>query len=568
VRHRYTRRRFLARTAGAAGAGLTAPLWAPRAAAAAPQVTTPARTIARGPFQPTWESLTAGYTCPEWFRDAKFGIWAHWTAQCVPEQGDWYARNMYLQGNPAYDYHVTTYGHPSTVGFMQLDHLWKAEHWDPDALMARYQRAGAKYFFALANHHDNFDTFDSKHHAWNAVNIGPRQDIVGTWARVARSRGLRFGVSNHSAHAWHWFQVAYGYDGEGPRAGVRYDAATLTKADGRGTWWDGLDPQDLYTGRNIVIPDGITSARAVMDWHRRNDGVWTEEPPPHNQAFVDRWFLRCQDLVDQYHPDVLYFDDTELPLGQAGLDAVAHYYYSSMARARGALDVVVTGKKMTPAHRPALVEDIERGVATGIRPDPWQTDTCIGSWHYSRAIAEQNKYKTVDQVVDMLLDIVSKNGNLMLSIPVRGDGTIDAHEIAFLDGMAAWMHVNGEGIFGSRPWRTYGEGPSTQAPPEAGQFGGARDVRSAPYTGEDVRFMTRGGALYAYLLAWPTAPRAVITSLATASPHLGGRRITDVRLLGYDGSLTWSQTGEGLVIRLPPQPPSDHAVGFRITGIL
>jgi alpha-L-fucosidase len=553
------------RTAAAAGAAASAPWWA-RAAAAPAVAQLPPRRIASGPFQPTWESLTAGYHCPDWFRDAKFGIWAHWSAQCVPEQGDWYARRMYLQGDSAYDYHVKTYGHPSKVGFMEIDRLWTADRWEPEALLDRYQRAGAKYFFALANHHDNFDTFDSTYHAWNAVRIGPKKDIIGTWAKAARDRGLKFGVTNHSAHAWHWFQVAYGYDGEGPLAGVRYDAYRLTKADGRGTWWDGLDPQELYTGRNIVIPDGITGARAVRRWHDQHDGQWTEAPPPHNQEFVDRWFLRCQELMDKYQPDVVYFDDTELPLGQAGLDAVAHFYNSSMARHGGALDVVVTGKKMTAAHRAAVVEDIERGVATEIRPAPWQTDTCIGEWHYSRAVAEQNRYKTVPQVVTMLLDIVSKNGNLMLSIPVRGNGTIDEREIEFLDGLTAWMRVNGEGIFGSRPWQVYGEGPSTEGALEAGRFGGARDVRA--YTAKDVRFTTRGDTLYAYLLAKPSDPRVTISSLATSSPHTAGRKVQDVSLLGADGKLQWTQDASGLTVQLPDATPGAHTVALQIKGLL
>ena len=205
---------------------------------AAAQTNFPPHVIAPGPFQPTWESLASQYQCPEWFRDAKFGIWAHWSAQCVPEQGDWYARKMYIQGDPDYEYHVAHYGHPSKSGFMEIDNLWRAEHWEPEKLMVLYKAAGAKYFVALANHHDNFDNYDSKYHAWNSVNVGPHRDIVGIWAKVARKQGLRFGVSNHSAHSWHWFQTAYGYDGEGPLAGVRYDAATLTKADGSGKWWD------------------------------------------------------------------------------------------------------------------------------------------------------------------------------------------------------------------------------------------------------------------------------------------------------------------------------------------
>ena len=524
------------------------------------------RSIARGPFQPSWESLTQNYRVPDWFRDAKFGIWAHWSAQCVPEQGDWYARQMYIQGNPIYQHHLETYGHPATFGFMEIDHLWKAERWEPEKLMALYERAGAKYFFALANHHDNFDAYASKHHAWNSVNVGPKRDIVGTWAKVARARNLKFGVSNHSAHAWHWFQVAYGYDAEGPQRGVRYDAARLRKADGKGKWWEGLDPQELYTGRNIVVPDGITSVKELKDWHEKHDRVWTESPPANNPAFTQNWFLRCQDLVDQYQPDVVYFDNTELPLGQAGLDIVAHYYNANLARTKGKLDVVVNAKHMLPDHVPALVEDIERGVATGIRPRPWQTDTCIGQWHYSRAVAEQNKYKTAGQVIRMLLDIVSKNGNLMLSVPLRGDGTIDERERAILEELAAWMETSSEGVFGSRPWAVYGEGPATLETPETGEFGGARDVRGKPYTLEDIRFTTKPDALYTYLLAPQPGAQIVIKSLRKLSPQLKGRKIKDVALVG-GGSLEWKQEERGLSVMLPDRLPSSEAIGLRIRGV-
>jgi alpha-L-fucosidase len=180
---------------------------------------------------------------------------------------------MYLQGDKAYNHHVAHYGHPSKFGSMEIDNLWRAENWDPENLMRLYVRAGAKYFVALANHHDNSDTYNSKYHAWNSVNVGPKKDIIGAWAKVARGLGLRFGVSNHSAHSWHWFQVAYGYDGEGPLAGVRYDAYRLTKADGKGKWWDGLDPQELYTGPNMVIPDSIRGIQAVQQRHNRHDRV-------------------------------------------------------------------------------------------------------------------------------------------------------------------------------------------------------------------------------------------------------------------------------------------------------
>ncbi len=258
----------------------------------------------KGPFAPNWDSLIDGYKAPDWFRDATFGIWAHWGPQCAPEDGDWYARNMYQQGQPQYDDHLKRYGHPCDTGFMDIIHSWKAEKFDPDALLDLYKKAGAKYFMALANHHDNFDNFASKHHAWNATRVGPKKDLIGMWAKAARARGLKFGVSNHSSHAWHWFQTAYGYDPEGPRRGERYDAWKLTKAMGKGKWWDGLDPQELYAGRVMPLPDGFTDIKAAAKWHEEHDMVWYEDPPPANMAFVKRWFARTFDLLDSYNPEL------------------------------------------------------------------------------------------------------------------------------------------------------------------------------------------------------------------------------------------------------------------------
>jgi alpha-L-fucosidase len=542
-------------------------------AAETPAVAVPApastgNTIAPGPFAPNWESLGENYEVPEWFRDAKFGIWAHWSAQCVPEQGDWYARNMYIQGTRQYDYHVAHYGHPSKFGFMELDHLWTAANWDPEKLMQLYQHAGAKYFVALANHHDNFDAYDSKYQPWNSVNVGAKKDIVGTWAKIARAHGLRFGVSNHSSHAWHWFQPAYGHDVEGAEAGVPYDAARLTKADGKGTWWEGLDPQDLYAGLRMAMPDSLKTAKEAETWHKQNDGHWYESIPPNDNGYAKKWFLRTQDLVDKYHPDLLYFDDTELPLEQHGLDIAAHYYNANRAFHGGKLEAVLNAKGIKPEHKSSLVADIERGVADGIQPQPWQTDTCIGSWHYDRRIFDEHKYKTVGQVVRMLADIVSKNGNLLLSVPVRGDGTIDADEVAFLQCIAGWMDNNSEAIFGTRPWKVYGEGPSVEEAAEKGQFGGARDVRSKPYTAEDIRFTTKEGALYAIFFAWPENGSVVVRSLATTPAARGTDKVGEVTLLGSHEQLLMMQNEAGLHVALPAKAPGEHAFVLKIKGVV
>ena len=511
----------------------------------------------RGPYQPTWSSLKQ-WRMPEWFRDAKFGIWAHWSAQCVPEQGDWYARRMYLQGDACYEFHVKTYGHPSKVGFKEIDHRWKAERWEPERLMDLYQGAGAKYFMALACHHDNLDCYDSTHHAWNTTKVGPGKDIVGTWEKIVRARGMRFGVSNHSSHAWHWLQTAYDYDPEGPLAGVRYDAYTLRKEDGPGQWWDGLDPQELYTGRNIVMPDGIRSIAEANAWHEAHDRVWNEAAPPMNEEFTRTWYLRCKELVDKYKPDLLYFDDTELPLGQTGLDIAAHFYNASIAW-HGDEQAVIATKELAPDHVGATMLDIERGRAQKILDIPWQTDTCIGDWHYKRSIFEQHAYKSPTSVAQTLVDIVSKNGNLMLNIPVRGDGTIDEDEHAFLETLGAWMHVHGEAIYGTRPFGVYGEG----LPDVVGSHN-FNETKARPFTSDDVRFTTRGETLYAFLLGWPHGESVTIKTLATGAA-VYPKRIRSVEMLGGAGPLEYRQTSGGLTISLPPKPENHlDAFAFRI----
>ncbi len=557
-----TRRQFIKNTALFAGASLGLPL----VPADAQETSTPASSlppapapipappgfgVATGPFQPTWESLAAGYQVPDWFRDAKFGIWAHWGPQCQPEMGDWYAQKMYKFNDPIYKFHVEKYGHPSKFGFKDVVHEWKAENWDPEHLISLYKRAGAKYFAAMANHHDNFDMFDSKYQPWNSVAYGPKKDIVGGWAKAVRAAGLRLSLTSHGDRAWSWYQDAQKSDPSGPLAGVPYDGR-MTKADGKGLWWEGLDPQDYYA-----------------QYHEPGRYNWQQNgKPPLAPAYVEKYFNRTIDLIDKYQPDLLYFDDTILPIypsSDIGLRIAAYFYNTNLAR-NGKVEAVLTGKGLNPDQRRALVLDVERGVTNGGETLPWQTDTCIGSWHYERSIFERHKYKTAKQVSQMLIDIVSKNGNLQLSIPLPGHGAPDADELAFLSELTAWMDVNSEGIHGTRPWKVYGEGPSVTHQAPKGQFGGARDVR--PYTAEDMRFTKKGGTLYAFIMVQPENGSAVIKSLATTSPHIDGRKVADVSLLGYGGKIEWTQNEQGLDVKLPAKPPSISAITLKIAGVL
>ena len=525
-----------------------------------------AEPMATGKFSPEWDSLKQ-YVAPEWFRDAKLGIWAHWGPQCQPEMGDWYAKWMYVTDKTVdwyrslEPYHQIRYGHPSVFGFKDVINIWWAEKWDPNKLMALYKRAGAHYFMALANHHDNFDNFDSKYQPWNATRFGPKKDLIGGWAAAARKAGLRFAVSVHASRAWSWYETARGADKTGPLAGVPYDG-TLTLADGKGKWWEGLDPQDLYAQNHPV-------SNAGWDWDVTPAATGPDDPRLPSAAYQNKYYNRTVDLINKYDPDMIYFDDNVLPfhpISDTGRRIAAHYYNSSIARHGGNLEAVITGKHLDELQKHCMVYDIERGKAAEILPLPWQTDTCIGEWHYDRSVYERHGYKKAPDIIHLLVDVVSKNGNLMLNIPLRGDGTPDDDELAILAEMGDWMAVNAEAIFGTRPWQIYGEGPSTRTAAEKGPFDGLKDV--APYTAEDIRYTTKGGVLYAIALGWPASGRIDLTALAEGSARYPGR-IAQVQLLGAKGAVKFTRDASGLHLILPEMKPSaatQTAIAFKITA--
>ena len=512
-----------------------------------------AEAMETGKFAPTWESLSQ-YETPEWFRDAKFGIWAHWGPQCQPEAGDWYGRAMYEEGGRAYKVHCEKYGHPSEFGFKDVINEWKAENWDPERLIKLYKRAGAQYFFAMGNHHDNMDLWDSKYQRWNSVNMGPRRDILKEWSTVARKYGLPFGVSIHSSHAWTWYETAQGADKKGPRAGISYDARLVTKEDGKGKWWEGYDPQELYVQNH------------ALSGHAWNVWDWPEGTSVPTQAYLDNFYDRTVDMINSYNPDLVYFDDSVLPfypIDDAGLKVVAHYYNRNMRLNGGKLNAVVFGKKLGDTHKEALVWDVEKGVPSAGQDKPWQTCSCLGSWHYDRSAYTDNWYKSARTVVHMLVDIVSKNGNLLLSVPVRGDGTIDDKEEKILNDIAAWMDVNRESIFGTRPWTVYGEGPSTEVDvPLDGP--GFNEGKNSDYTPADIRFVQKGGKVYAHVFVWPEDGKVHIRSMAKGSDKYKGK-IHRVELLGH-GKVKYTRDTDGLHVTLPSGVrPNDISLVLKIS---
>jgi len=484
--------------------------------------------IVPGPFKGTRESLR-NWTVPDWYRDAKFGIWAHWGPQSAVEYGDWYARNMYIQGHKQYEYHVKTYGHPTKVGFKDVIPTWKADKFDPDHLLGLYKRAGAKYFCSMAVHHDGFDLWDSKHQPrWNAVVTGPKRDIVGEFKKAAEKHGLRFAVSEHLAPSYHWFSTSHMGDKTGPLAGVPYDGSDPANAD-------------LYHELPKYYP---YSDRLLND---------REAPAPWKQHY----FNRIKDLVDKYQPDLLYTDG-DIFFEEYGLALVANLYNVDAKRHGGRCEAVYNSKLSSDCETGTCVLDWERGVAGGIPENPWQTDTCIGDWHYNR----EAMYKTPKNVIDMLVDIVSRNGNLLLNFPLPNSGELDYEELVILEEITKWMAINSEGIYATRPWKTFGDGPVATDPALSG---GTRFNESSrkELTSREVRFTAKGDTLYAFVMGWPEK-EALIKPLATTSKY-SPPKIKNVELLGHDGKLEWAQDEQGLVVVMPDRKPCDYAITLKVT---
>jgi alpha-L-fucosidase len=488
--------------------------------------------IPAGLFAGTRESLRQ-YRVPDWFRDAKFGIWAHWGPESAPEYGDWYARNMYIEGHRQYKYHLQKYGHPSKFGFKDVIPTWKAEKFDPNYLMELYKKAGAKYFVSMGVHHDNFDLWNSKHNRWNAVQMGPKKDIVGLFRQAALKQGLKFGVSEHLAVSYHWFQTSHAADKEGQYKGVPYDGADLKYAD-------------LYQ-EGHEVPKNAKGA----------DDNWS--PQNVSAAWKKKYFMRIKDLIDQYQPDLLYTDGP-IFFEEWGLAFVAHHYNQSARRHGGKVEVVYTSKRKEDSEVGTCVFDVERGVVESIWPNPWQTDTCVGNWHYNK----EAKYKSPKLVIDMLVDIVSRNGNLLLNFPLPSSGVLDEEELKIVAEITRWMAVNSESIYGTRPWKIFGEGPAGQASAGDSKF---NENKRKLLTADDVRFTTKGQTLYAFAMGWPEQGTMLFRPLATNSKQ-GVGKIKDVQMLGFKGKLRWSQDEGGLKVQTPPEKPCDHGYALKIAGAL
>ena len=455
-------------------------------------------------FQANWPSLNK-YEVPEWFRDAKFGIFIHWGVYSVPAFGsEWYPRNMYLKGTPEYKHHIEKYGSQDSIGYKDFIPKFKGEQFDAAKWVSLFKKAGAKYVVPVAEHHDGFAMYQTALSKWNAFNMGPRRDIIGELAEAVRKEGLIFGLSSHRIEHW-WF----------------------------------------FNGGRKFVSDVMNPAYA--DFY----GPAREEDETMSPEYMNDWLLRCTELVNKYHPQLFWFDWW---IAQPALEPyrksfAAYYYNKGIEWNKG---VVINYKYNIAYPDHAAVMDLERGKLDGIRELPWQTDDAIGnkSWGF----INDNTFKPAQYVITNLIDIVSKNGNLLLNIGPRADGTITDEETQVLLQTGEWLSVNGEAIYGTRPWTIYGEGPTQSA---SGSFADQK----IPFTAKDIRYTRKSDTVYAITLSVPK-DQLLLTSLASKSAD---SEIQKIELLGSAEKVIWQQKADGLRISPAVHYPTENAVAYRIT---
>ena len=508
----------------------------------------PPLSIEQGRYTADWHNLSRQYNTPEWWREAKFGAWSHWDPQSMAEDGDWYSRGMYMEGHPQAIFHREHFGHPSEYGYKELCRDWKTDLWDPEDLMELYIKMGARYFLALGNHHDNFDCWDSRYQPWNAVNVGPHQDIVGIWAEVARAHGMPFGIGFHNTPARTWGQfmpVRYTSDKRGDMAGVPYDAL-LTKADGYkpntdGTdkWWKGMDPQDLYgpvhhNGRNSL-----------------------------DSPFANQFMWRVDDAIRKYQPDMIYFDDhagdsqvdlgIDMGLGRLTPQIVANFYNIADKRTEGKREVVATfkgvgGRYNSFQQNPDMVGIVDRSLVKStelyteddIMAFPFQTEVSLQEWHYLKG----GRYRSAEEIVTRLMQNVSRNGCLLLNVTQHGRGDIDDEARQICLDIGRWIDVNKEAVYSARPFSQWGD--------------------------DQVIYTRRGGYIYATILH-PSQGSIVLPELSSLSASVG--KVTKAEWVESGEAIPFKQTSDGLTLHLgetvATQGINDRnlAVGYKVVRI-
>ncbi len=523
--------------------------------------------ITPGPFQPTWASIEKNYSgTPDWLREAKFGIWVHFGPQASGQSGDWYARKMYVPGTTAYENHLKHFGHPAESGYKEVLHVWNPTNLNPAALTEIYKDAGARFLMIQGVHHDNFDLWNSHYQPWNSVRVGPHRDLLGEWAKACRADGMRFGVTFHHEYTWWWWQTAFGSDQSGAKAGVPYDG-NLTLADGKGKWWEGLDPRRLY-GIDLREYKGVTNA-AYSLWNPPPPGIFTNHMD-YARWYATQWALRMMDVVDQYDPDFIYTDGTDQqPFSGRGtgtglkadaMQTVIADFYNRTLERRGKVDTfsIVKFRKKTNG----TVNTEEFGIPSQIKIDQaWIAEAPVGDWFYAPGFVYDS-----GMMIHYITEAAARDGNAAICVSLMPDGSLDAGSRKMLKEVGVWMRCNGEGIYGSHAWKIPGEGELVDGRLKmlpGGKLG--REHADFTFSPQDFRFTVgKDGALYAFCLTVPAPGTELkITSLGTAA-KLFTAPVTSVKLLGYGGHLKWRQKAGALVIACPDAMPFKTAVTFKI----
>jgi alpha-L-fucosidase len=541
--------------------------------------------IAPGPFDGTWKSFTEDKlkTEPDWWREAKIGVWFHWGPQSMGRNGDWYARFLYQQPPEGrkgrannrfmYDEHIKRFGHPSEFGYMDVLNAWKAPDFDPKKLMDLYAACGAKYILVQGAHHDNFDLWKSTYQPWNSVNVGPKRDIVGEMFAEARKQRFRVGMAFHADYSLWWYQPAFGSDREGAKAGVPYDAATRSKADGKGTWWDGLDPKDLY---------GIDLQAEALPGKNIRDGFFTPvrdlfiEPQTREfaKSYCLKWFNRLKQFVDDYDPDFIYTDGTEPFTGRgtakgvisdATAKVVSHMYNKRFAENGGEIDcmaVIKGGPKL-----PGVASPREGGHTGEIIRTPWVWEDTVGEWFF-----EDNTFYSTRPMVLQMIEAISRDGNFNINISLTPEGALEPGGEKMWREFGAFLKTNAAAIYGSRAWKVLGEGRMAR------DRRGSTELVTFPKAGilpshdkfqmttEDIRFTEgKDGAIYAFVMTVPMPGEGLLVKSLGTDSKLLEKKIGDVSMLGIPEKIAWKQQQDGLSIRCPESMPLEFAVVLRIT---
>jgi len=471
--------------------------------------------VADGPYTADWKEISKIYTVPDWWREAKFGAWSHWDPQSMPEKGDWYARGMYMEGHSQYNYHLKNFGHPSEYGYKDICNNWVIDRWKPEELMDLYVEMGARYFMAMGVHHDNFDCWDSEYQPWNSVNIGPKKDIVGTWEKIARQHDMRFGIGFHNTPGRTWGQfmtVRYSSDKNGAKQGITYDALQ-TILDGKGKWWEGMDPVDLY-------------------------GTAHDKKNPLLSPFANQFMWRVDDAISKYHPDMIYFDEhagnsqmdlgVNMGLGFLAPSLIANYYNKSLQWNNGKMDVVINLKavggrynsfqnnpELLPLVDRALVKSTEAIIEPEIMAYPFQTETSIADWHYQTG----QKYMDAQKVIELLMQNVSRNGTMLLNLTQHGRGDLDQELVQIAKDIGAWLKINGEAVYSSRPFDDCGD--------------------------NTVSYTRNNGFVYATVFNWNDST-ILLKPLHSGGCTLG--KVTKVELLGSNVIMKFVQDEKELIV--------------------